>query len=70
MSEQGCYLYSVVEVFVNEDYNRIFQKLSGFMTARVTLLDIPKVMNELEFIKQNSVKPLYYLPYDLKSLIY
>lgn len=62
--------YSVVEVFVNEDYNRIFQKLSGFMTARVTLLDIPKVMNELEFIKQNSVKPLYYLPYDLKSLIY
>ncbi len=62
--------YSVEEVFVNEDYNRILQRLSGYITAQVTLLDIPKVMNEIEFLKQNSVKPLYYLPYDIRTLVY
>ena len=62
--------YSVEEIFVNEDYNRILQRLSGYITAQVTLLDIPKVMNEIEFLKQNSVKPLYYLPYDIRTLVY
>ena len=62
--------YSVEEIFINEDYNRVLQRLSGFITTQITLLDIPKVMNEIEFLKQNSVKPLYYLPYDVKSLVY
>ena len=62
--------YSVEEIFVNEDYNKILQRLSGYITAQVTIMDIPKVMNEIEFLKQNSAKPLYYLPYDIKSLVY
>ena len=62
--------YSVEEIFVNEDYNKILQRLSGYISAQVTLIDMPKVMNEIDFLKQNSVKPLYYLPYDLKSLVY
>ena len=62
--------YSVEEVFVKEDYNKVLQRLSGYITAQVTLMDIPKVMNEIEFLKQNSAKPLYYLPYDIKSLVY
>ncbi len=62
--------YSVEEIFVKEDYNKVLQRLSGYITAQVTLMDIPKVMNEIEFLKQNSAKPLYYLPYDIKSLVY
>ena len=62
--------YSVEEIFVNEDYNKILQRLSGYITAQVTIMDMPKVMNEIEFLKQNSAKPLYYLPYDIKSLVY
>ena len=62
--------YSIEEIFVKEDYNKVLQRLSGYITAQVTLMDIPKVMNEIEFLKQNSAKPLYYLPYDVKSLVY
>ena len=62
--------YSVEEIFVKEDYNKVLQRLSGYITTQVTLMDIPKVMNEIEFLKQNSAKPLYYLPYDIKSLVY
>ena len=62
--------YSVEEIFVSEDYNKILQRLSGYITAQVTIMDMPKVMNEIEFLKQNSAKPLYYLPYDIKSLVY
>lgn len=62
--------YSVEEIFVKEDYNKVLQRLSGYIAAQVTLMDIPKVMNEIEFLKQNSAKPLYYLPYDIKSLVY
>lgn len=57
--------YSVKEIFINEDYNKFFERLSGLVKSNVTLMDIPKVQNELEFLKQNSIKPLYYLPYNL-----
>lgn len=57
--------YSVKEIFIDEDYNKIFERLSGLVTSNVTLMDIPKVQSELEFLKQNSIRPLYYLPYNL-----
>lgn len=63
--------YSVEEIFVKEDYNKVLQRLSGYITAQVTLMDIPKVMNEIEFLAKNSPETaFYYLPYDIKSLVY
>lgn len=57
--------YSVQEIFISEDYNKFLQRLSSLITNNITIMDIPKVQSELEFLKQNSIKPLYYLPYNL-----
>ena len=59
--------YSVQEIFISEDYNKFLQRISNLISNNITIMDIPRIQSELEFLKQNSVKPLYYLPYNLNT---